>query len=85
METCTARPWPHRRRVSDTIVERFPHPFMLCDDGPGEDGRGRAGTPAIVRGFGRRVSFVPKSVLVQRQEELREVHPQRPRYDGKSP
>ena len=32
METSTVRPWPHQTRVSDTIVERFPERFMLCDE-----------------------------------------------------
>ena len=32
METCTVKPWPHQNRVADTIVQRFPERFMLCDE-----------------------------------------------------
>jgi len=32
MATCTVRPWPHQQRVADSIVQRFPERFILCDE-----------------------------------------------------
>lgn len=86
METCTVRPWPHQTRVADTIVERFPERFMLCDEvGLGKTiEAGLAIRQLVLSGVVRRaLILVPKSVLVQWQEELYEKFVLNvPRYDG---
>jgi len=86
METCTVKPWPHQNRVADTIVQRFPERFMLCDEvGLGKTiEAGMALRQLVVSGVVRTVLIlVPKSVLVQWQEELYEKFALNiPRYDG---
>lgn len=86
METCTVCPWPHQKRVADTIVKRFPERFMLCDEvGLGKTiEAGLAIRQLVLSGVVRRVLIlVPKSVLVQWQEELYEKFVLNvPRYDG---
>jgi len=86
METCTVTPWPHQTRVSDAIVERFPERFMLCDEvGLGKTiEAGLALRQLILSGVVQRVLIlVPKSVLVQWQEELYEKFALNiPRYAG---
>ncbi|GIW55581.1 MAG: hypothetical protein KatS3mg082_1985 [Nitrospiraceae bacterium] len=86
MATCTVRPWPHQTRVADTIVKRFPERFMLCDEvGLGKTiEAGLALRQLILSGAVTRVLIlVPKSVLVQWQEELYEKFSLNiPRYDG---
>jgi hypothetical protein len=86
MATCTVRPWPHQSRVADTIVKRFPERFMLCDEvGLGKTiEAGLALRQLILSGAVKRVLIlVPKSVLVQWQEELYEKFSLTiPRYDG---
>jgi superfamily II DNA or RNA helicase len=88
METCTVRPWPHQTRVADTIVKRFPERFMLCDEvGLGKTiEAGLAIRQLVLSGVVRRaLILVPKSVLVQWQEELYEKFVLNiPRYDGSS-
>jgi superfamily II DNA or RNA helicase len=86
LETCTVRPWPHQTRVSDTIVKHFPERFMLCDEvGLGKTiEAGLAIRQLVLSGVVRRaLILVPKSVLVQWQEELYEKFVLNvPRYDG---
>jgi superfamily II DNA or RNA helicase len=86
METCTVKPWPHQNRVADTIVQRFPERFMLCDEvGLGKTIEcGMALRQLVVSGVVKRaLILVPKSVLVQWQEELYEKFALNiPRYDG---
>jgi superfamily II DNA or RNA helicase len=86
--TSTVQPWPHQIRVGDTIVERFPHSFMLCDEvGLGKTVEaGMAIRQLILSGrVQRALILVPKSVLVQWQEELYEKFILNiPRYDGGS-
>ena len=88
METCTVQPWPHQTRVADTIVKRFPERFMLCDEvGLGKTiEAGLVIRQLVLAGTARRVLIlVPKSVLVQWQEELYEKFVLNvPRYDGNS-
>ena len=88
METCTVRPWPHQTRVADTVVKRFPERFMLCDEvGLGKTiEAGLAIRQLILSGVVQRaLILVPKSVLVQCQEELYEKFVLNdPRYDGHS-
>ena len=86
MATSTVQPWPHQIRVSDAVIERFPHSFMLCD----EVGLGKtveaclAIRQLLLSGrVQRALILVPKSVLVQWQEELYEKFVLNiPRYDG---
>jgi superfamily II DNA or RNA helicase len=86
--TGTVQPWPHQIRVGDTIVERFPHSFMLCDEvGLGKTVEaGMAIRQLVLSGrVQRALILVPKSVLVQWQEELYEKFILNiPRYDGSS-
>lgn len=86
METCTVKPWPHQNRVADTIVQKFPERFMLCDEvGLGKTiEAGMAIRQLVVSGVVKRaLILVPKSVLVQWQEELYEKFALNiPRYDG---
>ena len=86
METCTVKPWPHQNRVADTIVRQFPERFMLCDEvGLGKTiEAGMALRQLVVSEVGKQVLIlVPKSVLVQWQEELYEKFALNiPRYDG---
>jgi superfamily II DNA or RNA helicase len=86
METCTVRPWPHQSRVADTVVKRFPERFMLCDEvGLGKTiEAGLAIRQLVLSGVAKRaLILVPKSVLVQWQEELYEKFVLNvPRYDG---
>jgi superfamily II DNA or RNA helicase len=88
LATCTVQPWPHQERVARAVVEQFPQPFLLCD----EVGLGKtieAGMiihQLLLSGRVRRaLILVPKSVLVQWQEELYEKFALNvPRYDGTS-
>ena len=86
METCTVNPWPHQIRVADTIIKRFPERFMLCDEvGLGKTiEAGLVIRQLVLSGAARRVLIlVPKSVLVQWQEELYEKFVLNiPRFDG---
>jgi SNF2 family DNA or RNA helicase len=86
METCTVRPWPHQTRVADTVVKRFPERFMLCDEvGLGKTiEAGLVIRQLVLSGVVKRaLILVPKSVLVQWQEELYEKFVLNvPRYDG---
>src|SRR3954447_11370802 len=86
METCTVKPWPHQVRVADAIVEQFPHAFLLCDEvGLGKTiEAGLAIRQLVLSGVVKRaLILVPKSVLVQWQEELYEKFVLNvPRYDG---
>ena len=86
METCTVKPWPHQVRVADAIVEQFPHAFLLCDEvGLGKTVEaGLAIRQLVLSGRVKRaLILVPKSVLVQWQEELYEKFVLNiPRYDG---
>jgi len=86
METSTVRPWPHQSRVAEAIVGQFPDRFLLCDDvGLGKTIEcGLALRQLVVSGAVRRaLILVPKSVLVQWQEELYEKFALNlPRYDG---
>ena len=86
MATCTVRPWPHQSRVAEAIVRRFPERFLLCDEvGLGKTIEcGLALRQLVVSGVVRRaLLLVPKSVLVQWQEELYEKFALNlPRYDG---
>jgi SNF2 family DNA or RNA helicase len=88
METCTVNPWPHQIRVADTVIKRFPERFMLCDEvGLGKTiEAGLAIRQLVLSGAARRVLIlVPKSVLVQWQEELYEKFVLNiPRYDGQA-
>jgi SNF2 family DNA or RNA helicase len=84
--TSTVQPWPHQIRVSDAVVDRFPHSFMLCDEvGLGKTVEaGLAIRQLVLSGrVQRALILVPKSVLVQWQEELYEKFVLNiPRYDG---
>lgn len=86
LETCTVVPWPHQTRVADTVVKRFPERFMLCDEvGLGKTiEAGLAIRQLTLSGVVRRaLILVPKSVLVQWQEELYEKFVLNvPCYDG---
>ncbi len=86
METCTVNPWPHQIRVADTIIKRFPERFMLCDEvGLGKTiEAGLVIRQLVLSGAARRVLIlIPKSVLVQWQEELYEKFVLNiPRFDG---
>ena len=86
MTTCTVTPWPHQTRVSDRIVSSFPERFMLCDEvGLGKTiEAGSAIRQLVLSGVVKRVLIlVPKSVLVQWQEEMYEKFVLNiPRYDG---
>jgi hypothetical protein len=86
MATSTVEPWPHQIRVSDAVVEQFPHSFMLCDEvGLGKTVEaGLAIRQLVLSGWACHVLvLVPKSVLVQWQEELYEKFVLNvPRYDG---
>ncbi len=86
MATSTVQPWPHQIRVSDAVIERFPHSFMLCDEvGLGKTVEaGLAIRQLVLSGrVQRALILVPKSVLVQWQEELYEKFILNiPRYDG---
>ena len=86
LETCTVKPWPHQMRVADTIVERFPERFLLCDEvGLGKTVEaGLALRQLVLSGRVKRaLILVPKSVLVQWQQELYEKFVlDVPRYDG---
>jgi superfamily II DNA or RNA helicase len=88
METGTVRPWPHQVRVADAIVEQYPHAFLLCDEvGLGKTVEaGLAIRQLVLSGRVKRaLLLVPKSVLVQWQEELYEKFVLNvPRYDGQS-
>ena len=88
MATSTVQPWPHQIRVSDAVIERFPHSFMLCDEvGLGKTVEaGLAIRQLLLSGrVQRALILVPKSVLVQWQEELYEKFVLNiPRYDGNS-
>jgi SNF2 family DNA or RNA helicase len=88
METCTVRPWPHQIRVADAVVKQFPERFMLCDEvGLGKTiEAGLAIRQLVLSGVVKRaLILVPKSVLVQWQEELYEKFVLNvPRYDGHS-
>ena len=86
IETCAIQLWPHQHRVVDRVVTRFPERFLLCD----EVGLGKTiqaglslrqlALSAVVQ---RALILVPKSVLVQWQEELYEKFVLNvPRYDG---
>ena len=82
METCTVKPWPHQNRVADTIVQRFPERFMLCDEvGLGKTieagmairqldcvGRGQAGADP-------RAQERPGAVAGRAVREVRPEHP----------
>lgn len=87
-QTCTVRPWPHQNRVADKIVKRFPERFLLCDEvGLGKTiEAGLAIRQLVLSGRVRRaLVLVPKSVLVQWQEELYEKFVLNvPRYDGET-
>jgi SNF2 family DNA or RNA helicase len=84
--TSTVQPWPHQIRVSDAVVDRFPHSYMLCDEvGLGKTVEaGLAIRHLVLSGrVQRALILVPKSVLVQWQEELYEKFVLNiPRYDG---
>ena len=86
MATSTVQPWPHQIKVSDAVIERFPHSFMLCDEvGLGKTVEaGLAIRQLLLSGrVQRALILVPKSVLVQWQEELYEKFVLNiPRYDG---
>ena len=86
MSTCTVTPWPHQVKVSDTIIKNFPGRFLLCDEvGLGKTiEAGLAIRQLVLSGAVRRaLILVPKSVLVQWQEELYEKFVLNiPRYDG---
>ncbi|MCE9554580.1 MAG: DEAD/DEAH box helicase family protein [Planctomycetes bacterium] len=88
LETSTVRPWPHQVHVIDSIVERFPERFMLCDEvGLGKTiEAGSAIRQLVLSGRVKRMLIlVPRSVLVQWQEELYEKFVLNiPRYDGHS-
>ncbi len=88
MATCVVKPWPHQVRVADTLIERFPERFMLCDEvGLGKTIEcGLALRQLLLSERARRVLIlVPKSVLRQWQEELYEKFVlDVPRYDGQT-
>ncbi len=68
-------PWPHQARTADTIVDRFPERFLLCDEvGLGKTiEAGLALRQLLLSGAVRRcLILVPKSVGRQWQEELYE-------------
>ena len=86
MATSTVTPLPHQERVADTIVERFPERFLLCD----EVGLGKTIEAGIIirqltisGQVNRCLILTPKSILKQWQEELYEKFVLNiPRYDG---
>lgn len=86
MSTCTVTPWPHQTNVADRIVQRFPERFMLCDEvGLGKTIEASLAIRQLVLSgrVKRALILVPKSVLVQWQEELYEKFVLNiPRYDG---
>jgi len=86
METSTVTPLPHQARVADTIVERFPERFLLCDEvGLGKTiEAGLAIRQLTISGqVNRCLILTPKSILKQWQEELYEKFVLNiPRYDG---
>jgi superfamily II DNA or RNA helicase len=88
MATCVVKPWPHQVRVADTLIERFPERFMLCDEvGLGKTIEcGLALRQLVLSERARRVLIlVPKSVLRQWQEELYEKFVlDVPCYDGQT-
>ena len=81
-------PGPTRSGSPTAVVERFPHRFMLCDEvGLGKTiEAGLAIRQLLLSGRVRRaLILVPKSVLVQWQEELYEKFVLNiPRYDGQT-
>jgi superfamily II DNA or RNA helicase len=86
IETAAVRPWPHQLRVVDAVIERFPERFMMCDEvGLGKTiEAGLVIRQLVLSGRVRRaLILVPKSILVQWQEELYEKFVLNvPRYDG---
>lgn len=84
--TSTVTPWPHQRRVADTLVERFPESFLLCDEvGLGKTiEAGLALRQLIISSKVQRILLLaPKSIARQWQEELYEkVLLNIPVYDG---
>lgn len=73
--TSALRPWPHQRRVADTVTERFPEGFLLCD----EVGLGKTIEAGLILRqllldgrVQRALILAPKSVTKQFQEELYE-------------
>ncbi|MBM4430490.1 MAG: hypothetical protein FJ026_09125, partial [Chloroflexi bacterium] len=73
--TSAIRPWPHQARIADTVIDRFPERFLLCD----EVGLGKTIEAGLVlrqlllSGQVRRcLILAPKSVCRQWQEELYE-------------
>ena len=86
VETSAIQLWPHQQRVVDRIVSQFPERFLLCDEvGLGKTIQaGLALRQLALSGVVQRaLILVPKSVLVQWQEELYEKFVLNvPRYDG---
>jgi len=86
--TTTLRPWPHQRRVAETVAGHYPEGFLLCD----EVGLGKtieAGLilrQLVLDGRVRRAMILtPKSILKQFQEELYEKFIlDVPIFDGRS-
>ena len=84
--TSAVVPWPHQARIADTIVQRFPERFLLCDEvGLGKTiEAGLAIRQLVLSGRVRRcLILTPKSVARQWQEELYEKFVLNvPLYDG---
>ena len=84
--TCTVHPWPHQQQVAQSIINRFPERFLLCDEvGLGKTiEAGLALRQLMISGWVRRcLLLVPKSVARQWQEELYEKFVFNfPLYDG---
>ncbi len=85
-QTSAIRPWPHQLRVAQTVTERYPEGFLLCD----EVGLGKTIEAGLILrqlfldGRVRRAMILtPASVLKQFQEELYEKFVlDVPRYEG---
>jgi len=87
VETSAVDPWPHQLRAVRRLVASYPQSFLLADEvGLGKTlEAGLALRQLLISGrVGRALILVPKSLLRQWQEELREkLGLSVPRYDGR--
>jgi ERCC4-related helicase len=86
--TSAIKPWPHQIRVSQRIIETYPHSYMLCDEvGLGKTiEAGLVLRQLVISGvINRCLLLVPRSVARQWQEELYEKFVlDIPLFDGKN-
>ena len=73
VETSAVTPWPHQDRVIDSVVERYPHSFLFCDEvGLGKTIEAGLALRQLVvsKRVRRSLILAPASVVRQWQEEL---------------